>query len=463
MKIKRVMLGLVFMIIYTVWQSCTTMKKESLKDKHTDISGSIRFFVYPSGNFDAAEAGDAKLEEFFFDIIKHVGHKGPRGVVGIGIVFPYLTWTNGMGNGPYTIPQRIQKFHRQFVRVASKMRLPILVQFNGGPWHTASSKSAFLNYWKTVGGGKYLSRYKDGRVNDSLLKTGTINKKRLQPYLNISPYHTDQAKDSLFLTLSPYASKYRQARLDVLHQAVLFWKRLDSEYPGVITDFTTDSEVASFSHRFDKNGNEISIGYEEFVSKPFCKKFNIQNCNSFIKQDFKYDTEEQINWFKFRADMHRKYIADTVAIIRKSFPQRPIWTHQIPVLDEIKRGGFRNRDFASPQSTALVPGAFPGFTLYIYGKRDKKFKKLVKQISAKTKGNQWGMLEFNPGKSWLGSKEDLREYTFNILTFAYNHGVRVVAPLSWTDNQLDKGIRNSGVDEGIKQFIMQDSSERKKH
>ena len=73
------------------------------------------------------------------------------------------------------------------------------------------------------------------------------------------------------------------------------------------------------------------------------------------------------------------------------------------------------------------------------------------------------MLEFNPGKSWLGSKEDLREYTFNILTFAYNHGVRVVAPLSWTDNQLDKGIRNSGVDEGIKQFIMQDSSERKKH
>ena len=116
------MLGLVFMIICTVWQSCTTMKKESLKDKHTDISGSIRFFVYPSGNFDAAEAGDAKLEEFFFDIIKHVGHKGPRGVVGIGIVFPYLTWTNGMGNGPYTIPQRIQKFHRQFVRVASKMR-----------------------------------------------------------------------------------------------------------------------------------------------------------------------------------------------------------------------------------------------------------------------------------------------------------------------------------------------------
>ena len=181
---------------------------------------------------------------------------------------------------------------------------------------------------------------------------------------------------------------------------MLFWKRLDSEYPGVITDFTTDSEVASFANRFDKNGNEISIGYEEFVSKPFCKKFNIQNCNSFIKQDFKYDTEEQINWFKFRADMHRKYIADTVAIIRKSFPQRPIWTHQIPVLDEIKRGGFRNRDFASTQSTALVPGAFPGFTLYIYGKRDKKFKKLVNKYLLRLRETNGGCLSSireNPG------------------------------------------------------------------
>lgn len=448
--------------VFLCLQSCVTMTEELLQDEIAPVTDNIRFFVYPSGNFNAADAGDAKLEEFFFDIIKHVGNKGPRGEVGIGIVFPYLTWTNGTGVGPYTIPERIQKFHRQFVRVASKMRLLILVQFNGGPWHTANSESAFLNYWKTVDGGKYLSRYKDGRVNESLHEAGVIDKESLHPYLNVDPYNVDHAQDSLFLTLSPYAFKYRQARLDALHHAVLFWKRLDSEYPGVITDFTTDSEVASFSHRYDQQGNEISIGYEDFVSKPFCKKFSIRDCNTFIKQDFTYNTEEQINWLKFRAEMHRQYVADTVSIIRKLFPQRPIWTHQIPVLDEEKRGIFRNRDFASPQSTAFVPDAFPGFTFYIYGKRDKKFKKLVRQISVKTKGDRWGMLEFNPGKSWTGSREELREYTFKILNFAYDHGVRLVAPLSWTNNQLDKGIRNSGVDGGIKLFIMQDSSLRNK-
>ena len=439
-------------------QSCATVTEGLLQDETTVVSDKIRFFVYPSGNFDAAEAGDAKLEEFFFDIIKHVGDKGPRGEVGIGIVFPYLTWTKGVGAGPYTISEKIKRFHRQFVRVASKMRIPILVQFNGGPWHTANSESAFLNYWKTVDGGKYLSRYKDGRVNESLHEVGVIDKESLDPYLNIGPYHAKHAKDSLFLTLSPYAFKYRQARLEALHRAVLFWKRLDSEYPGVITDFTTDSEVASFSHRFDQHGNEISIGYEEFVSKPFCQKFDIRDCNSFLKQDFTYKTEEQVNWFEFRSEMHGQYVADTVSIIRKTFPERPIWTHQIPVLDEEKRGRYRNRDFASPQTTAFVPDAFPGFTFYIYGKRDKKFKKLVKKVSLKAKEGPWGMLEFNPGKSWTGSREELKEYTFQVLNFAYEHGARVVAPLSWTNNELDTGIRKSGVDEGIKKFIREGSS-----
>lgn len=57
-------------------------------------------------------------------------------------------------------------------------------------------------YWKTVDGGKYLSRYSDGRVNESISETGRISSAKLKKYLAVDPYTSEKA-DSLFFTFSP--------------------------------------------------------------------------------------------------------------------------------------------------------------------------------------------------------------------------------------------------------------------
>jgi hypothetical protein len=130
----------------------------------------ITFFMY-ADFFRAANESDQALDAKFNEVFAHVGRVGPGGQVGAGLVFPYLTWTEGTGSGPYTIPAKYQKECETLVRVAQSLKVPLLVQFNGAVWHSPSRNSAFDNYWMTVAGGKYLSRYKDGRVNEAISET----------------------------------------------------------------------------------------------------------------------------------------------------------------------------------------------------------------------------------------------------------------------------------------------------
>ena len=62
-------------------------------------------------------------------------------------------------------------------------------------------------------------------------------------------------------------------------------------------------------------------------------------------------------------------------------------------------------------------------------------------------------MEFNPGKNWREGKNSLKEYTYEIISYAHRHGVRAIAPLSWQSNSLDTAVKGSGIDEGIKLFL----------
>ena len=63
-------------------------------------------------------------------------------------------------------------------------------------------------------------------------------------------------------------------------------------------------------------------------------------------------------------------------------------------------------------------------------------------------------MEFNTARAFPGSPKELTRFTKDFIAYAYDRGVRVIAPLSWESNSLDIGIKGSGVDEGIKEFIL---------
>lgn len=441
------------LICFLCLSSCITPFKEETKSLDTRSEG-INFYIYLyDEHFKAAEKGEEALKKLYTELLNYTGKKSSWGKVGIGFVFPYLSWTEKTTTGPYEIPKKFKKLYEKSIKVASDMKLPVLVQFNGAVWHGADSKSSFLSDWKTKDGGKYLSRYKDGQVNDSIKNlVNNISKDKLKNFLNISPYDTKNAKDSLFFTLSAYAIDFQKSRLQTLEKAVHFWKKLDDKYSHTIQAFTTDSEVCNFSFRKIKSSQKnLPIGYEDFVTSPYCQKYQIKDCKKYFKnKSFNYKDPADRRWFNFRAHSHREFIKSTTLIIRKLFPQNPIYSHQIPVPDN--HYIYKGRDFASPQSTAIIEGLRPGFTFYIYSKRDKEQKLMIQEIYKKSKG-PWGFMEFNPGKNWKEGKNELKQYTYEIISYASKRGVRAIAPLSWQSNSLDTAVKGSGIDEGIKLFL----------
>lgn len=440
----------ILILIFIFYLGC------SHNNKIENIDDELTVFVYAQDFFVASDNGDQALEEKFKEVLKYIGNSGKGGSVGIGFVFPYLAWTKGIGAGPYTIPKEILSYHESFVRAAAKLQIPLLIQFNGAVWHSPSENSAFLSFWKTVNGGEFLSRYKDGQVNESITQKENIPELELKKYLNADPYDLSR-KDSLFFTLSPYATDFRKARLEALQTAVTFWKTLDDKYPGVIKALTTDSEVSTLSFRLDQSGKrEISIGFEKWNTEPFCRENEIKDCREFFaRAEFDYKTPTDLSWYNFRSKNHLKFVQDSVDTIRYSFPNQPIFTHQISVLDE--EGPIRkhkNQDLASPQWTAFAKNAYPGFTVYTYaGDKYKTQQKFVNQVSEKLSGQTWGFLEFNTARAFNGSKSELAKFTMSFIDFSYKKGVRVIAPLAWETNNLDIGIKDSGVDDGIKAFI----------
>jgi hypothetical protein len=109
--------------------------------------------------------------------------------------------------------------------------------------------------------------------------------------------------------------------------------------------------------------------------------------------------------------------------------------------------------------TAIIPGATPGYTIYIWSHRDQFLRQFLDQLEIKLDGKDWGAMEFHPGKDWQGSKDELRLYTRQVLSKLYHAGARAVAPLAWLPSKLDggnvgnSGIKDSGVDQGIKDFL----------
>jgi len=423
----------------------------------------ITFFIY-SDFFAAATESDQALKAKFNEVFAHVGRVGPRGQVGAGLVFPYLTWTEGNGSGPYYIPNRYKKGYDNFMRVAHDLKVPVLVQLNGAVWHSPSKNSAFLNYWMTADGGRYLSRYKDGRVNAAISETGKISESDIQKYLDADPYGPAK-ENSLFFTLSPYAKDFRVARISVLNNAVHFWKALDSKYPGVIKAFTTDSEVSTTSFRdYPGSKREIPIGFETWNTEPFCQINKIRDCKEFFTQsEMEYSNPMDLKWFEFRSKSHLQFVQDTVDSIRRQFPNRSIFTHQISVLDgELINKSYKNQDLGSPQWTGFAKNANPGFTVYTYaGDQYGTSRRFLDQVSTKADGKAWGLLEFNTARAFPGSKKELTGFTKNFIEYTYGRGVRVIAPLSWESNSLDIGIKDSGVDEGIKEFILEHPNKSK--
>jgi hypothetical protein len=416
----------------------------------------ISFFIY-TPSLSPAEHGDGAVRAQFQEFIDHLGDHSRYGSVGIALNYPYTVYVTGHGPASFAIDAARLKLYEANVRVAHEMGLPVLVGFNGGPW--GESGGSFNAYWKTVQGGRFLARYQDGQVNESLRSRGTLTKKELEPFLGINPYNVKRRQDALFLTLSPYATKYRRARMKVLELALAAWQRIDRTYPGTIQAFTTDSEVCDFSFRSLPSGDTLPIGYEKTMTQPFCRRYGIPHCGAFFRgRQFTYQSAKERDWYDFRVEAHRQFVSDTVSAIRKRFPSRPIYTHQLGTLDGRLIESYRRQDFASPQETAFVKGATPGVTAYIYGGRDSDFRKLVSQISEKTGSRGWALAEFNPGKDWHGTRAELSQYSFELFRFLAYHRVSMIALLAWNSNSLDTGIKDSGVDDAVKRFLAEGPS-----
>ena len=228
------------------------------------------------------------------------------------------------------------------------------------------------------------------------------------------------------------------------------WKNISAAHKKLNIAYSTDSEVTNFSFR-EANGKMIPISYEKLLVDSFNQSEKVP-ADFFQKNRFAYESELEKKWFRFRSGIHRSFVADSVNAIRAELGDVVIYTHQIPTLSG-EYVSAKGHDFASPLQTAFVEASRPGFTIYVYGKRDEYFKKVSAQIERKVGVGHWAAVEFNPGKHWTGTREELAAYTTKILRHLHKHRCRVVAPISWESNSLDKGIRDSGVDVGIRRFL----------
>lgn len=444
-RVPRVVLA--WCVALFLGQACSVSQAQAPeKSSHRPIS----FFIYTPG-FSGAEHGDDAVRAQFQEFVDHLGGHSRYGSVGIAINYDYAEYVTGHGPASFAVDAAKIKLYEANVRVAHEMGLPILVGFNSGPW--GNSAGPFNAYWKTAHGGRFLARYQDGQVNESLNSKGSLTKEELEPFVAIHPYDSAR-QDALFLTLSPNATKYRRARLKVLDLALAEWQRIDRTYPGTIQAFTTDSEVCDFSFRSKPSGDALPIGYEKAMTEPFCRRYGITDCGAFFRdRQFTYQSSEERHWYDFRVEAHRQFVSDTTSATRMRFPSTPIYTHQLGMVDGKLIENFRKQDWASPQETAFVNGATPGVTAYIYGGRDAEFKELVLQLSEKAGGKGWGLAEFNPGKDWHGSRAELSHFSFDLLRFLADHDVSMIALLAWNSNALDPGIKDTGVDDAVRRFL----------
>jgi hypothetical protein len=444
-KAPRVVL--VWCVALLLGQACSFSQVQGAKQNRHRL---ISFFIY--ADCSIAERGDGAVRAEFQEFVDHLGNRSRYGSVGIALNYPYLTYVTGRGPESFAIDTAKMKCYEANVRVAHEMGMPVVVGFNDGPWF--SPGGPFFAYWKTVDGGRFLARYQDGQVNEPLHSKGSLTKEELEPFLGVNLYDVRRNQDALLLTLSPYAASYQRARLKVLHLALAEWQRIDRTYPGTIQAFTTDSEVCDFSFRSEPSGDALPVGYEKFMTEPFCRRYGIADCGAFFRdRQFTYKSSEERHWFDFRAEAHRKFVLDTVSAIRKRFPSTVIYTHQLGMLDEKLILDYRRQDFASPQRTAFVNGSIPGVTANVYDGRDADFRKLVCQVSEKADGKGWALAEFNPGKDWHGSRAELSQFSFGLLRFLADHNVSIITLLAWQSNALDADIKDSGVDDAVKRFL----------
>jgi hypothetical protein len=258
-------------------------------------------FVVPAR--EMLTLNEESMRQHFLDIRAHVGDEGKYGRVGLSFNFPYTSIVEGTGPKNFRLRQNVLEKYELATRVASRLHMPVMVCFNGAVW--ANSDGAFNRYWKTVDGGKYLSRYSDGRVNESIPNdSGPIPISALEPYLLAEA----GSPDYLNLTLSPCANDLQASRLDLLQKAALFWRDLNQKYPQTIRALTTDSEVSFFPFRRTALNKPLQIGYEDWIVSPFCKKENLEP-TKFSAQLIEDDQSLSSKWHAYRSKIVHEYIA----------------------------------------------------------------------------------------------------------------------------------------------------------
>ena len=428
-----------------------------------EIPTQMTIYQFPHNELPKAQQGEAAVRAHFQEILDQLGTSSEWGRVGIVLTYQYTAWVNGTKPDNFQLLTVFPPLYDTIINVAYDMAIPLMIIFNGSTW--SAPEGDYHKYWKTKDGGKYLMRYKDGQVNQEIsITTNTIPATTLSNYLGNWGYLNSH--NALILTNSPYATDLMESRLNVLNQALDMFVELDIKYPGVIQCLSADAEVCNFSFRIGSDGKRIPFGYDDFYVDPFVSEYGVDEDTYFATDRFTYDTEEELMWYNFRSEAHRQYNAATVAAIKNSFPDTPIYTHQLLQHDDdlVTMDGF---DFAASQSSALVPDAYPGYTVYtIWGTGlphhdGRHVMEACAQAAAKALdyGNSlWGAMEFNPGRRYSGLKTDLADYTYDWLSYLYSLNCRVVCPLSWLSNDLDTGILDSGMDDGIKQFIQQGPS-----
>lgn len=439
-------------------QSKSAVPEKGAQDKPAREQTLLTFYINATQLLKKASSGEHAIEKSFQEIVTHLGKESRWARVGISLNYPYTNFLEGTGPNDFHIPDRFKVIYGRILKVARQMNLPVLVAFNGSVW--AGGDGPFHRYWKTKDGGKYLMRYKDGQVNESIkTKTNTIPRATLSKYLGFSGYVN--SSQALLLTNSKHATDYHESRIAVLRLAVNMFKELDGLYPDAIQAFSTDSEVSTFSFRKGKNGRFVGLGYEDFVTIPFCRKYGISNRDEYFRnRKFTYDNVDDLKWFKFRSDLHREFVASTAHTIRSEFKLKRIFTHQLLQPDSDKVMPGLGHDFASPQSTAIVRDTNPGVTVYVYGGRDIWVKGAINEFAEKAGDKVWGAMEFHPGKHWSVSSDKKADYTYEFVRYLYNRNVRLICPFSWESNSLDSAVKGTGVDEGIRRFIAEGPGSR---
>lgn len=57
------------------------------------------------------------------------------------------------------------------------------------------------------------------------------------------------------------------------------------------------------------------------------------------------------------------------------------------------------------------------------------------------------------GKAWPGTRADLAAYTDELLQFLAAHEISMVGLLAWESNALDMGVKDTGIDDGVKHYL----------